>query len=151
MYSRILQGQSVHIIQYLMAIKVFIVDDHYMVIEGIRSLLQNEAEVSTGRGMHPMRLPQVLVFCNSSYPILYWDINLPDKAALIFTKEVRKNIPRYMYWPQHFNQQSFIQKMSPITGHRAMCLKNASQEELLETIETKWQAGNIPGDGWHHH
>ncbi len=25
-----------------MAIKVFIVDDHYMVIEGIRSLLQNE-------------------------------------------------------------------------------------------------------------
>jgi DNA-binding NarL/FixJ family response regulator len=25
-----------------MAIKVFITDDHYMVIEGIRSLLQNE-------------------------------------------------------------------------------------------------------------
>ena len=34
----------------MMAIKVFIVDDHYMVIEGIRSLLQNE-KVLNGRGM----------------------------------------------------------------------------------------------------
>jgi DNA-binding NarL/FixJ family response regulator len=28
-----------------MKAKVFIVDDHYMVIEGIRSLLQNEAGI----------------------------------------------------------------------------------------------------------
>jgi DNA-binding NarL/FixJ family response regulator len=28
-----------------MPIKVFIVDDHYMVIEGIRSLLQNEKNI----------------------------------------------------------------------------------------------------------
>ena len=28
-----------------MATKVFIVDDHYMVIEGIRSLLQNEKNI----------------------------------------------------------------------------------------------------------
>lgn len=28
-----------------MKIKVFVVDDHYMVIEGIRSLLQNENDI----------------------------------------------------------------------------------------------------------
>ncbi|WP_262919150.1 helix-turn-helix domain-containing protein [Niabella hibiscisoli] len=28
-----------------MAVNLFIVDDHYMVIEGIRSLLQNESNI----------------------------------------------------------------------------------------------------------
>jgi DNA-binding NarL/FixJ family response regulator len=36
-----------------MATKVFIVDDHYMVVEGIRSLLQNEKGVEwTGHAMN---------------------------------------------------------------------------------------------------
>jgi DNA-binding NarL/FixJ family response regulator len=39
-----------------MAIKVFIVDDHYMVIEGIRSLLQNETDLEW-MGMPPMPHP----------------------------------------------------------------------------------------------
>ena len=38
-----------------MATKVFIVDDHYMVIEGIRSLLQHE-KILTGLGMRQCRI-----------------------------------------------------------------------------------------------
>ena len=62
-------------------VKVFIVDDHYMVIEGIRSLLQNEKGIEwTG---HAMNAESCLAFLRQQQPdIILMDINLPDKSGI---------------------------------------------------------------------
>ena len=63
------KGTSVHIeLNCLMATKVFIVDDHYMVIEGIRSLLQNEKNIEwMGHAMQCC--DPALLFCISNNPM----------------------------------------------------------------------------------
>lgn len=118
-----------------MAIKVFIVDDHYMVIEGIRSLLQNEASISWAG--HASNAASCLGFLQQQLPdVILMDINLPDKSGIDLCKEVREKYPSvYVIGLSTFNQQSFIQKMLN-NGASGYVLKNATQEELLEAIET---------------
>ncbi len=118
-----------------MAIKVFIVDDHYMVIEGIRSLLQHEKSIEwTG---HATNAGSCLAFLKQQLPdVILMDINLPDKSGIDLCKEVKEQYPSvFVIGLSTFNQQSFIQKMQD-NGASGYVLKNATQHELLEAIET---------------
>ncbi len=118
-----------------MAIKVFIVDDHYMVIEGIRSLLQNEKSIEWAG--HATNAASCLAFLQQQQPdVILMDINLPDKSGIDLCKEVKEKYPSvFIVGLSTFNQQSFIQKMMD-SGASGYVLKNASQEELIEAIET---------------
>lgn len=118
-----------------MAIKVFITDDHYMVIEGIRSLLQNEKSIEwVGQAMNAA---SCLAFLKQQQPdVILMDINLPDKSGIDLCKEVKENYPSvFIVGLSTFNQQSFIQKMMD-NGASGYVLKNASQQELMDAIET---------------
>jgi DNA-binding NarL/FixJ family response regulator len=118
-----------------MATSIFIVDDHYMVIEGIRSLLQNEKGIEwTG---HAMNAASCLAFLKKQQPdVILMDINLPDKSGIDLCKEVKEKYPSiFIIGLSTFNQQSFIQKMME-HGASGYVLKNATQEELKEAIET---------------
>lgn len=117
-----------------MAIKVFIVDDHYMVIEGIRSLLQNEKGVEWAG--HATNAASCLAFLLQHQPdVILMDINLPDKSGIDLCKEVKEKYPSvFVVGLSTFNQQSFIQKMMD-SGASGYVLKNASQEELMDAIE----------------
>lgn len=118
-----------------MAIKIFIVDDHYMVIEGIRSLLQNEKHIEWMG--HAMNADSCLAFLKKQQPdIILMDISLPDKSGIDLCKEVKLQYPSvFIIGLSTFNQQSFIQKMMD-NGASGYVLKNATQEELMEGIET---------------
>jgi DNA-binding NarL/FixJ family response regulator len=64
-----------------MSIKVFITDDHYMVIEGIRSLLQNEPTIDWMG--HATNAASCLAFLERQLPdVLLLDINLPDTSGI---------------------------------------------------------------------
>ncbi len=118
-----------------MATSIFIVDDHYMVIEGIRSLLQNENGIEwTG---HAMNAASCLAFLKNHLPdVILMDINLPDKSGIDLCKEVKEKYPSvFIIGLSTFNQQSFIQKMMD-NGASGYVLKNATQEELITAIET---------------
>ena len=118
-----------------MAIKVFIVDDHYMVIEGIRSLLQNEKNIEWMG--HASNAASCLAFLQQQLPdVILMDINLPDKSGIDLCREVKEKYPAvFVIGLSTFNQQSFIQKMMD-NGATGYVLKNATQEELMEAIET---------------
>ena len=118
-----------------MPIKVFIVDDHYMVIEGIHSLLQNETNVEwTG---HATNAISCMAFLQNHKPdVILMDISLPDKSGIDLCREVKQKYPGiYILGLSTFNQQSFIQKMMA-SGASGYILKNATQEEIVEGIQT---------------
>lgn len=117
-----------------MATSVFIVDDHYMVIEGIRSLLQNEKSIEWSG--HAMNAASCLAFLQQHQPdVILMDINLPDKSGIDLCKEVKEMYPSvFVVGLSTFNQQSFVQKMMD-SGASGYVLKNATQEELIEAIE----------------
>ena len=118
-----------------MAAKVFIVDDHYMVIEGIRSLLQNEKGIEWAG--HAMNAESCLAFLHQELPdIILMDISMPGMSGIDLCKEVKEKYPSvFIIGLSTFNQQSFIQKMMD-SGASGYVLKNATQEELMEGIET---------------
>ncbi len=118
-----------------MKTKVFIVDDHYMVIEGIRSLLQNEKEIEWMG--HATNAASCLGFLKNQQPdIILMDINLPDKSGIDLCKEVRQAYPAvFVLGLSTFNQQAFIKNMLS-NGASGYVLKNATREELLDAIAT---------------
>ncbi len=118
-----------------MAIKLFIVDDHYMVIEGIHSLLQNEKDIEwTG---HATNASSCLAYLQHQKPdVILMDISLPDKSGIDLCREVKDKYPGiFILGLSTFNQQSFIEKMMS-SGASGYVLKNATQEELTEGIKT---------------
>ena len=118
-----------------MVTKVFIVDDHYMVIEGIRSLLQNEKNIEWAG--HASNAASCLAYLHQQQPdVILMDINLPDKSGIDLCKEVREKYPPvFIIGLSTFNQLSFIQKMMD-NGASGYVLKNATQQELMEAIKT---------------
>ena len=115
-------------------IKVFIVDDHYMVVEGIRSLLQNEPGIDWLG--HASNAESCLAFLKNQLPdVILMDINMPGKSGIELCKDVKlKYNSVFVLGLSTFNQQSLIQNMMN-SGASGYVLKNASQRELLDAIE----------------
>lgn len=112
---------------------IFIVDDHYMVIEGIRSLLQNEKNI--GWLGHATSATSCMAFLKTQQPdIILMDVNLPDKSGIDLCKEVKELYPSILVLGlSTFNQQTVIRDMME-NGASGYVLKNATKEELLEAI-----------------
>ena len=117
-----------------MRIKVFVTDDHYMVVEGLRSLLQNEKNIEWLG--HASNADSCLAFLHKQLPdVILMDINMPGKSGIELCKAVKEKYPSVLVIGlSTFNQQSFIQKMME-NGASGYVLKNATQEELMEAIQ----------------
>ncbi|HRP33697.1 MAG TPA: response regulator transcription factor [Agriterribacter sp.] len=114
---------------------VFIVDDHYMIIEGMRSLLQHEKDIEWVG--HAMNAKSCMAFLQQRKPdVILMDINLGNENGIDLCREVKKKYPGiFILGLSTFNQLSFIQKMMD-SGASGYVLKNATLEELVEAIET---------------
>lgn len=116
-----------------MATKIFIVDDHYMVIAGIREILQNEKNIEWIG--HAMTASACLAFLQKQQPdVMFMDISLPDTSGIDLCKVVKEKYPSVLVIGlSTFNQQPFIKKMID-NGASGYVLKNATQDELMEAI-----------------
>ena len=117
-----------------MAIKLFITDDHYMVIEGIHSLLHNEKQIEWLG--HATNAASCLAFLKQCLPdVILMDIGLPDISGIDLCKEVKEKYPSvFIIGLSTFNQLSFIERMLE-NGASGYVLKNATRGELIEAIE----------------
>jgi DNA-binding NarL/FixJ family response regulator len=121
-----------------MKTRVFIVDDHFMVIEGIKSLLQKEPEIEwTG---HATNAESCMAFLKREQPdLILMDISLPDKSGIELCREVISKYPAVrVIGLSTFNQRSYIEKMME-NGASGYLLKNAGKEEIMKGIETVMQ------------
>ncbi len=114
---------------------LFIVDDHYMVIEGIHSLLANETGIEWMG--HAMNGASCISFLKQQQPdVILMDVNLPDTSGIQLCKEVTKLHPSIrVLGLSTFNQQPIIKSMME-NGASGYVLKNATKEELLEAISS---------------
>jgi DNA-binding NarL/FixJ family response regulator len=117
-----------------MKTSIFIVDDHYLVVEGIRSLLQHEKNLEWMG--HAMNAASCLDYLKRYQPdVILMDVNLPDKSGTELCKEVKKLYPSvFILGLSTFNQQAVVRNMMD-NGASGYVLKNATKEELLEAID----------------
>lgn len=114
-------------------IRVFIVDDHPVVIEGIHSLLQNEKDIEwAGQAMNAQSC--LGFFVNNRADIILMDINLPDTSGVDLCATMKEKYPGiFILGLSTFNQGLYIKKMME-NGASGYILKNSSREELLKAI-----------------
>ena len=114
-------------------IRVFIVDDHPVVIEGIHSLLRNERDIEwAGQAMNAQSC--LGFFVNNTADIILMDINLPDTSGVDLCATMKEKYPGiFILGLSTFNQGLYVKKMME-NGASGYILKNSSREELLEAI-----------------
>jgi DNA-binding NarL/FixJ family response regulator len=114
-------------------IRVYIIDDHQMIIEGIHTLLQGEQNIEW---MGSTKSPDdLMAFLSKSQPdVLLMDINLPQRSGLELCREVKEKYPAInIIGLSTSNQPSVIRKMQE-NGASGYLLKDASRNEILEAI-----------------
>lgn len=114
---------------------IVIVDDHFMVIEGIKALLSNWPEMDLVG--HATNAKQCLDKLASYQPdILLMDINLPDMSGVELCQIVKAKYPSvFVLGLSTYNQFTYIDKMME-NGASGYLLKNASSDELIDAIHT---------------
>ncbi len=115
-------------------IKVYIVDDHAVVIEGIYSLLQKEKDIEmTGYASNAANCLQY--FSSHTADLILMDISLPDMNGVDLCRLIKKNYPGIMVLAlSTFNQGTYIRKMME-SGASGYLLKNAGRQEIIEAIK----------------
>lgn len=116
-------------------IRVFIVDDHPVVIEGIRSLLQQEKDIEwAGQAMNAQSC--LGFFVNNTADVVLMDISMPATDGVELCALMKEKYPGiFILGLSTFNQGLYIKKMME-NGASGYILKNSSKEELLKAIHT---------------
>lgn len=120
-------------------IRVYVVDDHPIVLEGIKQFLQSNdehIELVGGCGTGKEVL-EALAF--TTIDVLLLDINLPDVSGIDVCKQIKQQFPSiYIIAISNYNERSMITKMLQ-NGATGYILKNASADELCTAIETVYK------------
>ena len=128
-----------------MAIRVFIVDDHPMVIEGLSSMLRSQVSIELA-GFATNAASCLGFFVNQSVDVVLMDINLPDKSGIELCALVKTKSPiTKIIALSNFDQLSYVERMKE-SGASGYLLKNTPLAELMEAIETV----NAGGAWWNY-
>ncbi|HTF27500.1 MAG TPA: response regulator transcription factor [Flavitalea sp.] len=121
-------------------IRIFIVDDHPMVVEGMRSILTQMTDVEVAG--HAMNAASCMgYFVNNSADLVLLDINLPDQSGIDVCKALLKRKPELKVISlTNFDQLTYLQNMKD-AGAKGYLLKNSSSDEIEKAITTV-MAGN---------
>lgn len=116
-----------------MPVRVFLVEDHEIVRQGIKALLEGEPDiVVTGEASNGI---ETLKRLESSQPdVLLMDMNMPEMSGVECTTEVKKKYPgvKVLILSMH-DHESYLVDMI-YAGADGYILKNSSREELLFAI-----------------
>lgn len=114
--------------------RVFIVDDHPMVIEGIRSMLLQLPDVEVAG--HAMNAASCLgYFVKNLADVILLDINLPDQSGIEVCKELLKRVPALKVIAlTNFDQLTYLQSMKD-AGAKGYLLKNSSLTEIDKALQ----------------
>ena len=119
-------------------INILIVDDHPMVLEGLRSLLSGIGYLQIA-GIATNAFEAIDVIKNTAVQVAIVDINLPDINGIELTKKIKTEYPAIKVLAMStFKERSYISQMIQ-NGASGYLVKSASKEEIEEAILTAFE------------
>lgn len=115
-------------------IRVLIVDDHQLMIEGLKSLLEDEDSISFVAGATSME--ETLAFLkDNKIDVILMDINMPDASGIDITKKVKELFPetKVIALTMH-DDISIISKMIK-AGASGYVLKRTNMHEVIDALK----------------
>jgi len=113
--------------------KVLVVDDHQLMIEGLKSLLEVEEDIASVAGANSMT--EALDFLKSNtIDVILMDINMPGNSGIEATEEIKKLYPsiKVIALTMH-DDISIITKMVK-AGASGYILKRTNMNEVIDAL-----------------
>ena len=115
-------------------INTLIVDDHQVVIDGIKSMLEDDSEIQVSdiavSGAQALKILE-----DQSIDVAIVDVNMPEMDGIELCKAIRKKHPHTrVLGLTSFNEASIISGMMK-SGASGYLLKNTSKDELIEAVK----------------
>jgi DNA-binding NarL/FixJ family response regulator len=122
-----------------MPVKILIVDDHPMVLEGLKSLLA-DAEGIEVVGTACNAIDAIAFLKTNPVDIAFLDINLPDISGIDLCKKVKEQFPEIKTLAlSTFSERAYVSRMIQ-NGASGYLIKSSGKEDILEAIQ-QVQAG----------
>lgn len=119
-------------------INILIVDDHPMVLEGMRSLLSGISYLQIA-GIATNAFEAMDMIKNTVVQVAIVDINLPDINGIELTKKIKTEYPSIKVLAMStFKERSYISQMIQ-NGASGYLVKSASKEEIEEAILSAYE------------
>jgi DNA-binding NarL/FixJ family response regulator len=118
-----------------MAIKILLVDDHPILREGMRSLLERQPDMEVvgeaGDGAAALRLVEQL-----DPDLILLDVNMPGMDGIDVTRRLRQDHPRVKVLALSMHlRKTFVSEML-LSGAAGYILKDSTFAEVLDAIRT---------------
>jgi len=118
-----------------MSIRIFIVDDHPVVVAGLQSLLEKIENIEVA-GAVSNAFEAIPFLKKNKVDVVLLDINLPDISGIDLCKKIHKEFPQIkILGISTFSERSYISRMIE-NGASGYLIKSASKEEIADAIET---------------
>lgn len=116
-------------------IKLLIVDDHRILVDGLEQLFENSQTVQViGVALSGKECRRALA--NELPAVILMDINLPDVSGIDLCKEIKTQYPEIKIVAlSSFNEYAIVRRMIE-NGASGYVVKNAMPEEIIMSVET---------------
>jgi len=114
--------------------KILLVDDHRILLDGLKFLLQSQEEID--RVELANSVEEGLKILDTYTPdLIISDISVPKEGGIVFAKKVKSTKPdiRLIFLSMH--EEPYLVKDALATGAEGYVLKKAAHEELLKAVK----------------
>lgn len=114
-------------------IKVLVVDDHQLMIEGLKSLLECEEDIVFAGGANSMA--ETLTFLShNTVDVILMDINMPDGSGIETTGQIRNLYPQAKVIALTMHDDISIITRMIRAGASGYVLKRTNMNEVIDAI-----------------
>jgi len=131
-------------------ISLLVVDDHPLVIEGVRSLLSGQGEVQlVGQAQSLSEARAFLEKHASDVQVVLLDIRLQDGLGIDLAREIRQKYPHLQVIAlTMYDSEAYLEAIIK-AGARGYLLKNTSRDELVKAIKAVLEGRYYFSEGIH--
>jgi len=115
-------------------IKVLIVDDHQLMIEGLKSLLEYEEDIAFVAGTNSMAETLRFLENNHSIDVILMDINMPDGSGIETTEKIKALYPNIKVIALTMHDDISIITRMVKAGASGYILKRTNMNEVIEAL-----------------
>jgi DNA-binding NarL/FixJ family response regulator len=131
-------------------ISLLVVDDHPLVIEGVRSFLSGQGEVQlVGQAQSLSEARAFLEKHASDIQVVLLDIRLQDGLGIDLAREIRQKYPHLQVIAlTMYDSEAYLEAIIK-AGARGYLLKNTSRDELVKAIKAVLEGRYYFSEGIH--
>ena len=121
-------------------IKILIVDDHQLVIDGIRLMIENESEMIVVGEAHNGK-EAIEIIKDLNVDIILMDLNMPEMNGLDATKNISSDHPASKVIGLSMLSDLKLIRNLLNNGAQGYLLKNSGKDEVINAIKTVHSGG----------